>query len=250
MTSSVTVQITASVNAGICLLFPDGQKIWIDFFPDRKTTLFSYMTDDQWNELKKDPDLTPPDLILFTHTHPDHFSAARVKECESLWPGTPVYFPAGSTWYGEISESELAYHPLTGEQTEISLGSLRVRMIRTVHSGKEFTDTPHYSIFLSFEGKNIFVAGDALVTGDRLTDLLEYSKTELAVLTFPWASTSLGRERIEYSICPSHVLLYHIPNAEDDKCNFRKAAENGKGLLNCPDVRTVTEPGQTELFRL
>lgn len=250
MNPAFHLQITASVNAGVCLTFPDGKKVWIDFFPDGKTPLFSHVSDSQWEQIKKDPRVTPPDLILFSHTHPDHFSAARVQECAALWPDVPVYFPAGSNWRDGPAESELAYQPISGEEIKLSLGKTTVRMIRTVHSGKEYVDVPHYSFLFTCEGRQIFVAADALVTGEKLCEVLEYSRTDLAVLTFPWASTSVGRERVEYMIQPSHVLLYHIPNREDDRSNFRKVAASGKEQLDCPDVRAITEPFQTEVFKL
>jgi len=250
MNSNCTITVTGSVNAGICISFPNGRKLWFDFYPDGATPLFSHMKADEWETTKKDPRFSPPDLVFFSHTHPDNFSAVRTAEIRSIWPDVPVYLPEGSVWRTSPEDKPFDYLPITGDEMDVTLDGITVQMIRATHSGHQYADLHHYSFLVKYQGKQIFLSGDALLTGENLITLLECTRTDLAILTFPWASTSMGRERVEYSIQPAHLLLYHIPNEEDNRNGFREAAMSGSELLNTPDVRLLLKPFQQELYTL
>lgn len=248
--NSLTVTVTGTVNAGICISFPNGRRIWFDLYPDTETPMFSFLKEDQWEAVKKDPRLTPPDLVFFTHIHPDHFSAPRTQEVNRLWPEVPVYLPQQNDRREAERISGLSYIPLTGEEMSVSLDGITVKAFRTIHSGQMFLSVPHYSFLISFEGKHIFLSGDALLTSDDLTGRLECVRTDLAILTFPWASVTAGRDRVEYAVQPEHVFLYHIPNEEKNRYCFREAAVSGSQLLNVPDVRLAMQPFTRETFIL
>lgn len=259
MNKMLLFSVTGSVNAGVCLSFGDSCRVWIDFFPDTKTSMFSFMTDEEWKRAEKDPRLFPPDLVLFTHTHPDHFSPPRAREFMSACPEVPFFLPKASVWNpaSEISQEQFLTHfgltsarEISGISETFVLGGLTVRMLRTVHSGARFVSVPHYSFLFSFEGKQIFVSGDALLTDERLTDFLSEEHIDLAVLTFPWAATTVGRERVESAVRPSHVLLYHLPKDGEDPYGFRPSTCSCAPLLNVPDVRLLMDPFHREDYVL
>lgn len=248
------IKIKGSVNGGICITLPSDFKIWVDFYPDMKTVLWEYVHDPEWEEIKKDPAVFPPDLVLATHTHPDHFSFPRTNELSELCPGARIVVPKGDVWSSvhksPFSTDSLSCEKITGDIVEKDFGDVHVKFIRTVHSGREYIDVPHYSLYITYEKKHIFISGDACVTDDDLCSRLEEMRTDLAVLNFPWACVSRGREIIEYSICPSHVLLVHLPSEEKDDFHYRKSAENSAELLNVPDVRLFLRHSQEEEFNL
>jgi len=250
MNSKSGISVIGTINAGICITFPNGRKLWFDLYPDGPTPLFSHMKDEDWERTKKDPRLSPPDRVFFSHTHPDHFSAVRTEEIHRLWPQVPVYLPDRSVWSGSPDSGELVCIPIAGEEMSMDLDGITVHMLRTQHSGQQFIDVPHYSFLIRYDKKQIFISGDALLTSDKLITYLECIRTDLAILTFPWASITLGRERVEYSIQPSHLLFYHIPGEEKNESGYREAAASGSELVNVPDVRLLMKPFQEEIFDL
>ena len=259
MNKILLFSVTGSVNAGVCLSFGDSCRVWVDFFPDTKTPMFSFMTDEEWEHAKKNALLFPPDLVLFTHTHPDHFSPARAREFMSACPEVPLFLPKASVWdsASKISPELFLTHfgltaarEISGSTETFVLGGLTVRMLRTIHSGARFTSVPHYSFLFTFEGKQIFVSGDALLTDEHLTDFLAGEPIDLAILTFPWAATTVGRERVESAVRPSHVLLYHLPKDGEDPYGFRPSTRSCAPLLNVPDVRLLTDPFHREDYVL
>ena len=247
-------KIKSSVNSGICITLPDNKKVWVDFYPSIRTPLWGFMSDSDWEETKKDPEIFPPDTVLTTHCHPDHFSLKRTAELMKIMSPQNICYPAGGAYSSScqavMSGDSLSCDKITGDFAERQFGKLCVRFIKSTHSGKQFSDVPHYSIMLTYGGKNIFISGDAHVAEGDLTDRLSLMRTDLAVLNFPWATLSRGRELIEEAIRPSHVLLVHLPEASNDPYCYRDAAFSQSSLLKVPDVRLLTERGANETYIL
>lgn len=249
------LEIIGSVNSGVCIIFPDRKKVWIDFVHDLKTPLWPTVSDEMWETIKGDSALYPPDIVLFTHVHPDHYSKKKTGELLKDHPGTPVILPKGATYSSyfkrEFSADDLSGADLvSGETAERTFGDLTVLFTKSLHSGKEYVDTPHYCIELKYKGKSIFISGDAKLSSEELCDRLEFVKADLAVMNFPWASVSKGREILSDTLKPSHLLLVHLPDQKDDPFHYMDSAENGAGLLDLPDIRLMRRPFQKEVFDL
>ncbi|MCQ2401495.1 MAG: hypothetical protein MJ059_06200 [Lachnospiraceae bacterium] len=251
--SRILIKITSSVNGGICVCWPDGKKVWVDLYPEEKARSFSALTDTQWDLIKCDPRFIPPVMILTTHNHPDHFSPDRTKEAGKLWPDAEIVMPEGKIYsmkYGIIDPDGVPGKRVSGSEAVIEKCGITARYIRTVHSGKKYVDTPHYSILLSYMDKSIFISGDAAVADDQLTELLGTIPCDIAVLNFPWAALRSAREVVVSTIRASHVLLTHIPNKEDNIDGYREMARTGAALLDIPDVRMMLYPFREETFNV
>lgn len=72
-------QITLSVNAGVALHL-GAMRVWSDALHDRRVVGFSTVTPERWNILQAHPDFASPDLLFFTHCHPDHYSRALTEQ--------------------------------------------------------------------------------------------------------------------------------------------------------------------------
>lgn len=251
--NKIQIRITSSVNAGICAEWPDGKKVWVDLYPEEKARSFSCLTDAQWKLVKCDPRFSPPAMILATHTHPDHFSAARTKEAAALWPGAEIVFPEGKIYSmitGITDSDGIPGTRVSGSEAVIEKCGMTAKYLRTVHSGKEYVDTPHYSILLSYMGKNILVSGDAAVADEQTIELFSRIQCDIAVLNFPWASLRSAREAVVNNISASHVLLTHIPNKEDNMYGYREMSRTGAALLDIPDVRLMLYQFREEIFNV
>ena len=85
-------QVTLSANAGIALSF-GGLRVWVDALHDQKIPGFSTVTPDLWAAMRAHPAFAAPDLLFFTHCHPDHFSAGLAREALDLWPEAKIVLP-------------------------------------------------------------------------------------------------------------------------------------------------------------
>ena len=251
--SKIQIKITSSVNGGICVSWPDGKKVWVDLYPEEKTRSFSYLTDAQWDLVKCDPRFLPPAMILATHTHPDHFSAARTKEAAALWPDAEIVFPEDKIYSmitGITDSDGIPGTRVSGPEAVIEKCGITAKYFRTVHSGKKYVDTPHYSILLSYMDRNILISGDAAVADEQNIELFSRIPCDIAVLNFPWASLRSAREVVVNSIRASHVLLTHIPNKEDNIDGYREMSRTGAALLDIPDVRLMLYQFREEIFNI
>lgn len=245
----IQIRITSTVNGGVCICWPDNKKVWVDLYPEEKTRSFSVLTESQWDLVKCDPRFSSPNMILATHTHPDHFSTARTMEASGLWPDSLIAFPEGEIYAKNKGDvNAFPCERISGEKKIIEKDGIRAVFFRTVHSGRMYAGIPHYSIIISYMGINILLSGDAAASGENLIGMPSDISCDIAILNFPWASLRSAREAVINGIRSSHVLLVHIPNVEDNIDGFREMARTGAALLDIPDVRLMLYPFREEAF--
>ena len=85
-------QITLSVNAGVALHL-GAMRVWSDALHDRRVVGFSTVTPERWNILQAHPDFASPDLLFFTHCHPDHYSRALTEQVIAQNPQVALVLP-------------------------------------------------------------------------------------------------------------------------------------------------------------
>ena len=85
-------QITLSVNAGVALHL-GAMRVWSDALHDHRVVGFSTVTPERWNILQAHPDFASPDLLFFTHCHPDHYSRALTEQVIAQNPQVALVLP-------------------------------------------------------------------------------------------------------------------------------------------------------------
>ena len=135
-------QVTLSANAGIALSF-GGLRVWVDALHDQKIPGFSTVTPDLWAAMRAHPAFAAPDLLFFTHCHPDHFSAGLAREALNLWPGAKIVLPE-NRFPGQAL--------LSGRRERVRLPQLTLDFIRLTHEGPRYADKPHYGCILESRG--------------------------------------------------------------------------------------------------
>lgn len=232
-------RITLSANAGAALRL-GGSRIWIDALHRQAVPGFSTLTPPRLSALAAHPDFDAPDLLFYTHCHPDHFSQELTQLALSQWPAAKAVLPE-PVFPGQ--------RLLTCRQEELLLPGLSARFIRLPHEGAEYADVPHYGCLLDHNGFRVLATGDCAVASPILASFLqECGPVDLALLDFPWITLRKGRDFIAHHIRPRHVLVCHLPFPEDDCFSYRPAAEKAAGLVDAPDVRLLWEPFQQEEF--
>ena len=85
-------KVTLSANAGIALDF-GGLRLWADALHDEKVPGFSTVTPSLWTAMRSHPAFAAPDLLFFTHCHPDHFSRTLTRLALERWPKAKPILP-------------------------------------------------------------------------------------------------------------------------------------------------------------
>lgn len=237
--------ISFSACAGMSLSLPDGI-IWIDAIHDKKTTVYSTVSNELWNYMKQDPgfvgtDKTGADIIAFTHCHTDHFSSRMCREAKALWPHAELalvhrYFP------------EQIF--IDGDTKNIAFGDTVIKFIKSRHSGRERLHK-HYFIHIYDRETSILISGDTSLSDPDFKEYASGIHADIAIMNYTWLMFAKGRKTIEDIIKPDHLVISHLPFESDDRAHLRKTAFEGAGMLSTPkDIRLLSEPKQKELIIL
>ena len=131
-------ELTLVANAGL-LIRLGPSVILADALHDRQVESWSTVTEDRWRTLQTLLPAAGPDLILFTHCHPDHFSPRLTARAMERWPGAKLVLP----------EQRLAGQRLVDAQREtVSLPGSTVHLARLPHEGAAFAKVRHYGCVL------------------------------------------------------------------------------------------------------
>ena len=122
--------------------------------------------------------------------------------------------------------------------------------IRLTHEGEEYVNVPHYGLLLETDSACILIAADCKVANPQLTPFVENKRIDLAILEFPWLTLHTGKRYVDEIIRPQHLLINHIPFAQDDISGSRDAAIRAAQRHSDTDTRLLLEPLQTEHFYL
>lgn len=228
--------VTLTANAGVSISL-GGLVIWVDALHDQQLPGFSTVSPAQWARICRSGALTPPDVICFTHCHPDHYSRALTEEAARRWPSARLILP-------EPAFDDQLF--LRDREERLSAGGVDFRFFRLTHESPMYASVPHYGLTLCHEGFRVLIPGDCAVASPQLSECLGDTAVDLALLDFPWITLRKGREFTRDRIRPRHLLVYHLPFAQDDSVGYRSAAEHAAGLTGLPDVRLLWEPLQQE----
>mgnify|MGYP001034589534 CR=1 FL=1 len=226
--------LTLTSNAGIILEW-NHHIIWIDALHNNQVPGFSTVSPALWQRMQTE--LPPPELLCFTHCHPDHYSFRLVSEARSLWPDAAIALPRQ-----DFADQLL----ISGEETRLSRDGMTLRFLCLPHEGPASQNDPHYGLFLSDHTTQILIPGDCETANPSLLKRLDGLSIDLAILNFPWITLRKGCRCLEDVLRPRHLMLCHLPFAEDDTNGYLDAALRAARTIALPDVRLLTQPLQRE----
>lgn len=231
--------VTFSANAGV-VIHVGGRRIWVDALHEEKQSGFSALDTDLQQRMLQCEAFFHPDYICATHCHPDHYSPFLTKTAKRIWPKAKLLLPEP-----EFAEQIL----VSGENFRLEDGAITLEFFALPHEGAHYADVKHYGILIQGGGKSILLAGDCATASPALERALRGRKVDLAILNFPWITLGKGRDFLKKVIQPEHLLVCHLPFAEDDVSGYRQSAQKNVALLKDDmDVRLLWEPLQTEII--
>ena len=258
---------TLAANAGMCVT-ADGTRLWIDLPVQAKVAPYSRLTPDQVAALWNDPAFRDPDIIVYSHAHPDHYSPALAAEAARRNPQAEVFAPVEVCGHAhvlsapagdvpaETFSAALDAHsrassartmPAAGSNLRFHVRGLDLHFFPLTHEGADFADVAHFGLILSDGSRRALFVGDGRLCDPALLPVLAEEPMDIAVLPFPWVTLHRGRDFVTEHISPKHLIVNHLPFAEDDSHQWRSAAARlSASLREVTDLRLMLERGQTE----
>lgn len=225
--------VTLSANAGVCLDFGD-LRVWVDALHDTETLGFSRVDAALQGKMLAHPAFQAPDVIAFTHCHPDHYSKALTQKAQALWPHAQVLIPGEN---------------VHGERWEFAVKGADITFFRLPHEGAQYADTLHYGIFVQTPGCNVLHPGDCATASPALEAALGGVRVDVAVMDFPWLTLPKGRAFVRSKIRPAHLIACHLPFEADD-CNGYRQAACKAAIRYEGNVQLLMEPLQSIVIDL
>lgn len=157
------------------------------------------------------------DGLLFTHLHPDHYDAGKVRLVLESRSGTALWGP-GLTNRG-LSELEESADCCT-----FRIGDFHIFAYVTEHSGPSFADYPHRSFLIRNEctGESFFVSGDAIFRPELADTVIENAGGQRVTAAFINIYHLIEKPSRDFllRLAPGRLLLYHRPLPGDDVHNY------------------------------
>jgi len=218
-------KVVFAANAGVVICLR-GKNIWVDLPFLHGAAGFSSASPETEEHLIK---TFPPDILVFTHDHPDHFSQSKLAKVLSQFPYAQVVMPQA-------------------QENQADCGDISVSRFSLQHSGTQYRDTPHYGILLSDGNCRLFLLGDCDVATKELPLLWKQFSPDALFVPFPWLTITRGQKMLCQDFKPKHLFVYHLPCSADDVNGFLSMTQDKARQLLLPDVRILSNPLQTEFF--
>lgn len=191
-----TVQIQRISNAGV-LVTLDGVRLLLDGVC---RGLAPYPAPP--SEIVAELERRPPDMLAYTHGHPDHFEQEFAVR---------FYRKTRRPVLGTAGIAELL-PGIPVEQGEAAIGGVRVTPVPSQHLGAEWSQYPHVS-YLIEGSRRIFLVGDAAPRcwGDEISRI----QPDVLIAPYPYVTTGVGRRTVA-QFAPGAVIVVHMPAKELD----------------------------------
>ena len=184
------MEIRRTANAGV-LLTLDDVKILLDGVCRE---VLSYPATPP--VIKQELIACPPDVVLFTHEHEDHFD--------------PDYCQ-------KVSK------PCLANSQEMTVGKVRITSIPTRHMGHYGKTTEHQS-FVIEGSQTIWFLGDASPT--EMRKFADFPKPDVLMIPYPYISTPAALKMVE-ALFPCKIVLLHMPLPENDPESIWQSVRDG-----------------------
>lgn len=135
----------------------------------------------------------PPDLLAFTHNHPDHYSNA-------------LLFPYRNEKHRPI------LGPVSLPESKVRVGEVTITAVETRHLGKTEPNLSHHS-FVIQGSKCLWFMGDA--SPMQLKRLAAFPKPDVLIVPYAYANTASVWEMTKEN-CAQTVVLLHLPDRRKD----------------------------------
>ena len=228
------IRVLLTANAGI-LLEAYGIRFLIDALHHSDEYPFSKVPLDLLERMNHENNcFRNAEFILFTHSHPDHYSSKLLMNYLQHNSVRRVLLPKRSQDKSE--ERELSAYLEQAHVSYWKLGLLRgqyhsyqlmtgvyLTVLGMKHTGKMFTNLDCDCILLTVKGKQILVTSDCDYENSDNYLPLNIHELHTAFINPMFFHSKQGRILLKEWNC-KNIILYHVPFENDDKICLRALA--------------------------
>lgn len=180
---------------------------FIDALPHHTVNGFDALTDQQARLLFDIVSLRPPDFLLATHNHPDHYSYSLMQQAHAYFPHMKLILP----W------SEM-HNTVSYENWSVEWFPLPHAHVDTA----KYVD--NYGVMIHCGKYRLFTPGDADPRFPEVYDRVAGLNPDIAFLNFPWI-TLPSASRCLNALNPRYSVISHLPTIDCGPINFHDAVQ-------------------------
>lgn len=217
-----------TANAGVYVT-AGSVRFLLDALPRYAVNGFVALTPRQVEDLLDT--IFPPDLLLATHCHPDHYSDIFTSMAADHFPEMEIVRP----WKNP-------------SRTQLLRDAYSVQWFPLRHAHQSSSSqVQNYGYLIETEGCRIFCPGDADPRFPEVFALVDGLHPDIAILNFPWVTLPSARKVLN-SMMPRCTVLTHLPSADSDPLGFHRAVEHA--IWELPNTVVLDRFLQTVTFNL
>jgi L-ascorbate metabolism protein UlaG (beta-lactamase superfamily) len=246
MGTNMKNDIALVANAGI-LIRQSGMSVLVDALHVAEMKPFSRTPDAVLNQVIQGEGMFEKiDLMLITHTHPDHYDAKSVHRFMENHPETMLVMPEDDTAYGE--RTVLISKP----HEEHTVGRAHIICEKLAHDGEKYAKDVQYGYLIEIDGVVFSVFGDTTMDVGGIKRLIGDRQVDVAVVNFPFVSLRHRQKVLMEVIRPKRAVAVHFPFEEDDSENYirttlRAIERAGRQSSAPPDQTPLKEERKPDL---
>ena len=204
------LSLTLTANAGVLLaLGEDGPVFGIDALHDTKTPEFSCLSPEQTENVFALLDKTPPNVLLTTHDHADHYSRKLLEKAAARYNGCQLISP-----WAEAGKKGKIY----------TINGHTVTALPLAHrAAPRYPESDNYGFVIEVGGKTAFHPGDAEPLSEEMLKLAQSFHPDAAILPFLWVTLPRCRKVLDI-LAPKEIAFVHLPFEEEDVGGYNRAA--------------------------
>lgn len=244
------IKLTLIANAGVILEY-GGTSILVDgIFGGEGHCFDSPDAMCRRSILEGEGDFSHIDYLLFTHTHPDHFSAEMVLEYLKRRQVKGILLPAPETpperllgdYIQERRIPAVFLSHVAPPATYQAEGGVELQALPTRHLDKQFYNMPHFCYLIGLGGRRLLVTADVDYTTEDFSALGAVFLDGVFVNPMFFHSVCV-QSRFRTCLSYERVLVYHVPTLKD-KYNYGRMLKRDIArwpedrekpiLLDCP----------------
>lgn len=220
------MKVFYTVNSGVWVE-SGSDTVVIDMIHQGGEAGFSITPERFWASLKH------PVLSVWTHRHSDHFDIEGAKRLVNL-------SPESKCWAPDYARNTAEMHAACENVLFTRQGKLTVYLIRALHDGIGFEETPLYVPVVTDGIRCCVLASDAVIT-EKLIQTIRLvcigKVDDLFVNLYQWGTKEQRKQLL--ALAPKQIYMYHLPFPADDHLHLRELAQ-----------KLVRQVGETTAVRI
>lgn len=243
------IRVISLANAGTLLIW-QGKKILIDGLYHFDGKPFSNLRQETAQKLRQGlPPFDHIDYLLFTHAHPDHFSAELTADHLERFPVKGILLPPDDGTQARLRAVAAARQiPAVTAQIGGRIAAepepgIRIEAIHTRHLDQKYWGMPHFLLLVTLGGDSLLFTGDV----DYTHETLEQIPPLRAAFVNPLFFRAIVTGRFFRGVLqPDTLCVHHIPFREDDCYHMREPVERDAAVwaVNGVELAVLEEPEQ------